>query len=279
MAISGTGDLPVEQVQIVFAAAGAERGSVGLKLLDSTQLPQHQPREGVEPRHAAQHPREEEVERMTLPHMMRLMGEDATQLLVAEATRAHHYLVEEGIGRGVVVREDERGMARNVESIARPIDSMLPSEPDDSHRLGHHLEHKPGETYCKADEVGLGKHIRQPKCLRRRRGRDIDSIQRHHKLLRRSNRQRCRGKKVGHRQARNQYTERESQQQIPEIQLQPAVTPKRETIQTIKKTCCQGRKNHPAYHDSNSLVIDSRSSRLTSFLSTRNDTSARADPK
>ena len=110
-------------------------------------------------------------------------------------------------------------------------------------------------------------------------GLNIDSIQRHHKLLRRSYRQRRRGKKVGHRQARNQDTERQRHQQIPKVQLQPAVTTEGETIQAVEYARRQGRKNHPAYHDSRALVIDSKSSNETSFLSTRNDTSARAEPK
>ena len=43
---------------------------------------------------------------MKLAHMQRLVGKDATQLVVGETPHAHHYLVEEGIGRRVIVQQD-----------------------------------------------------------------------------------------------------------------------------------------------------------------------------
>ena len=61
MAISSTGNLPVEQVQIVLSAASAKRGGVGLKFLDSSQLTHDQPSERVKPGQAAHHPCNEEV--------------------------------------------------------------------------------------------------------------------------------------------------------------------------------------------------------------------------
>ncbi len=65
--------------------------------------------------------------------MMRFVGEDAAQLVVTEAARAHHYLAEERIGCRVVVEQDERRAARNVKSVAGAIDRMLLSEPENQH--------------------------------------------------------------------------------------------------------------------------------------------------
>ena len=146
MAISGTGDLPVEQVQIVLAAAGAERGGVGLEFLDGSQFASHQPDKRIEPRSAAQQACTDDVGGVVAAHVERLVGEDAAQLVVAQSACADNYLVEERIGRGVVVREDERCTARDVEAIASPIDGMLPPELDDKYRLRRHLEHQPRET-------------------------------------------------------------------------------------------------------------------------------------
>ena len=72
--------------------------------------------------------------------MERLMGENATQLLVGETTRADHYLTEERVGCRVVVQQDERRAARNVKTVGGTIDGMFPAEPDDFHLLNYHLE-------------------------------------------------------------------------------------------------------------------------------------------
>ena len=147
MAISKTKGLPEKQTQVAFVFFFLQRRIVGLILMHGAQLAQHQPRERIEPRHAAHQAHDEHIPRMPLTHMLAFMRQHQPQLLIAHPACAHHDVVEEREGLRLIIQQ-------------RQLDTVLPFErhPPQPREHPYNREHQQDKRHSHPSGIHRREH-------------------------------------------------------------------------------------------------------------------------
>ena len=273
-------DLTIQQSEITLVRpliTLPQHCLVGQILMHLAQIALIQPHKRVEPQQAADQLHRQPVPTVTLSGVQPFVAQHLLQLSIAHATATHNNIAEEG-ERGFLA-VGHRHMKTSLTNIRVPA-QLVPQhtithcQQKHTHRYPspiNHPQHRPhiqttGHRHIFSNHWLLHNVHRS----RLSRSRQLQQIAATPHSRRRDN-----GNLRMHQ--RQQQTQPQRCQQKETVHIQAMLPPQQQAVQPPEQSCAYNGKKQIACHFSNSLVNDSRSSSVTAFLSTRNDTMLRND--